>query len=42
MKMNSIEEYAQVMADLYGWTKPDIRIFYKNGEVKEIFKDDED
>jgi hypothetical protein len=39
MKMNSIEEYAQVMADLYGWTKPDIRIFYKNGEAKEIFKD---
>lgn len=42
MKMNTLEEYAQVTADLYGWTKPDIRIFYKNGDVKEIFKDGED
>lgn len=37
IKLRSIEEYAQVMADQYGWTKPDIRIFYKGGEVKEIF-----
>jgi len=33
----TIEEYAQFVANEYGWTKPDIRIFYKNGEVKEIF-----
>ena len=32
----SIENYAQYMADEYGWTSPDIRIFYKNGDVKEI------
>lgn len=34
---NSIEEYAQYLADKYGWTSPDCRIYYKNGEVKEIF-----
>jgi hypothetical protein len=33
----TIESYAQYMADEYGWTTPDVRIFYKNGEVKEIF-----
>lgn len=37
IKFKDIEEYAQFMADEYGWTSPDIRIFYKNGEVKEIF-----
>ena len=37
IKLRSIEEYSQIMADQYGWTTPDIRIFYKNGEVKEIF-----
>lgn len=30
-------EYAQLMADEYGWTSPDARIFYKDGTVKEIF-----
>ena len=34
---NNIEEYAQCLANDYGWTTPDIRIFYKNGTVKEIF-----
>jgi hypothetical protein len=34
----NIEEYAQFLADEHGWTKPDARIFYKNGNVKEIFK----
>lgn len=34
---NTIEEYAQLMADNYGWTKPDARIFYADGSVKEIF-----
>lgn len=37
IRLKSMEEYAQLMADQFGWTKPDIRIFYKNGEVKEIF-----
>lgn len=37
MFIDNIEQYAQLMADLYGWTTPDCRIFYKNGEVKEIF-----
>lgn len=31
------ESYMQYVADEYGWTIPDARIFYKNGEVKEIF-----
>ena len=37
IKLDSIEQYAQIMADLYGWTKPDCRIFYKDGSVKEIY-----
>ena len=37
IKLESIEQYAQVMANLYGWTKPDCRIFYNDGTVKEIF-----
>lgn len=32
------EEYAQLMADEYGWTSPDARIYYKDGRVKEIYK----
>ena len=32
-----IEEYAQYVADVYGWTVPDGRIYYKDGTVKEIF-----
>lgn len=38
IRFNNVEEYAQYLADEYGWTTPDIRIYYKNGEVKEIFK----
>lgn len=34
---HTIEEYAQYLANKYGWTKPDCRIFYKDGTVKEIF-----
>lgn len=34
---NTVEEYAQHVANEYGWTSPDTRIFYKSGEVKEIF-----
>jgi len=39
IKFNNIEEYAQFMADEYGWTVPDIRIYYHNGSVKEIFRE---
>ena len=38
IKFNNIEEYAQLLADEYGWTTPDARIYYKDGVVKEIFK----
>ena len=34
---NTIEEYVQFLADEYGWTKPDCRIFYLNGTIKEFF-----
>lgn len=37
ISFRDIEEYAQFLADEYGWTKPDARIFYKNGNIKEIF-----
>ena len=37
IKLKSIEQYAQILADLYGWTSPDCRIFYRDGSVKEIF-----
>jgi len=37
IKFNNIEEYAQFLADEYGWTNPDVRIYYKNGKVKEIY-----
>jgi len=37
MLLDNIEQYAQILADLYGWTTPECRIFYKNGEIKEIF-----
>jgi len=33
----NIEQYAQFMADEYGWTTPDVRIFYADGTRKEIF-----
>lgn len=41
VRVDNIEQYAQICANLYGWTTPDARIFYKNGEVKEIFKSEE-
>lgn len=31
-------EHAQFLADNYGWTSPDIRIYYKDKEPVEIFK----
>ena len=38
IKFTTVEEYAQFLADKYGWTTPDARIFYLNGVVKEIYK----
>ena len=32
-----IEAYVRNLADSYGWTSPDARIFYKNGRVSEIY-----
>lgn len=37
IKLDSIEQYAQIMANLYGWTKPDCRIFYKDGRIKNVY-----
>ena len=37
ISFKNIEEYAQYLANEYGWTTPDARVFYKNGKVKEIF-----
>lgn len=39
IRFNNIEGYAQYLADEYGWTVPDARIYYHNGDVKEIFSD---
>lgn len=35
---DTVEEYLQFLADEYGWTAPDARIFYLDGSVREIFK----
>ena len=32
-----IEEYAQYLADLWSWTAPDVRIFFSDGTIKEVF-----
>lgn len=37
IRLDNIEQYAQVMANLYGSTTPAVRIFYASGVVKEIF-----
>ena len=37
IRIDNIDDYAQYLADNYGWTTPDIRIYYKDGNVKEIF-----
>ena len=39
IKFNNIEEYAQYLANEYGWTTQDARIFYNDGSVKEIFSE---
>ena len=33
----NVEQYCQFLANNYGWTTPDIRIHYLNGDKKEIF-----
>lgn len=40
VKLRSVEDYAQVLANMYGWTTPDARIFYRDGSMKEIFRRD--
>lgn len=39
IKFNNIEEYAQYSSDRFGLTTPNARIYYDNGDVKEIFSD---
>lgn len=36
IKFKDVEQYIQFLADEYGATKPDARIFYKNNTIKEI------
>ncbi len=36
-EITTIEDYAQFLADYYGWTKPDARIYYANGKILEIY-----
>lgn len=38
IEFNTIEDYAQCVADRYGWTNPDSRIFYLSGKINEINK----
>ncbi|MCI4129405.1 DUF7296 family protein [Bacillus haynesii] len=38
VRFESIEQYAQYLADHFGWTTPDARIFYKDGTIAEINK----
>ena len=37
---NTIEEYCQHLANSYGWTSPDVRIYYTDGTQVEIFTQD--
>lgn len=39
IRFNNIEEYAEYLANEYGWTTPDARIYYNDGNVKEIFSE---
>lgn len=34
---SDVVEYAQYLADEYGWTTPDCRIYYADGRVLEVF-----
>ncbi len=33
------EKYSQYIADKHGWTKPDVRIFYNDGTIKEVYSE---
>lgn len=37
-ELTTIEDYAQLLADKYGWTTPDARVFYLSGQRTEINK----
>jgi hypothetical protein len=41
VNFSSVIEYAQYLADNYGRTTPDSRVFYTNGKVIEIFSSKE-
>ena len=36
IELTTVEEYAQYLADTYGSTTPDGRLFYKNGNVVDV------
>lgn len=38
LTFNDIEEYAQYLANEYGWTIPDARLYYYDSDVKLIYK----
>lgn len=40
IRLDNVEMYLQLLANMYGWTTPDARIFYANGDVVEIVKHD--
>ena len=40
IKFRNIEEFAQFLANEYGWTSPDARLYYVDGRVKEIYSQD--
>nr|DAP06674.1 MAG TPA: hypothetical protein [Caudoviricetes sp.] len=40
IKFRNIEEFAQFLANEYGWTSPDVRLYYVDGRVKEIYSQD--
>ena len=37
IKIHTLEQYVQYNANKYGWTSPDARLYYANGNVTEIF-----
>jgi len=37
IKIHTLEQYVQYEANKYGWTTPDARLYYANGNVIEIF-----
>lgn len=37
--LHTIEEYCQHLTNKWGWESPDARIFYKDGTVKEFYKE---